>query len=72
MARSIEQPHAVSADQTRPRSGFWLHLLATLLRWRQNARTRRQLAQLDPRQLADTGISQGERLSELDKPFWRN
>ena len=49
--------------------------LATFLQllrlWRQRARTRRQLALLDERLLADAGISHGERTSELDKPFWR-
>jgi uncharacterized protein YjiS (DUF1127 family) len=29
------------------------------------------LAQLDGRQLADTGITQADRDAELDKPFWR-
>ncbi|MBX9756687.1 MAG: DUF1127 domain-containing protein [Pseudomonadaceae bacterium] len=56
-------------------AGLALRLLASLLArlqtWRQNSRTRRQLAQLDTRQLADTGITQAERGSELDKPFWR-
>lgn len=52
-------------------AGLALRLLARLQTWRQNSRSRRQLAQLDARQLADTGISQAERDSELDKPFWR-
>ncbi|HLD65993.1 MAG TPA: DUF1127 domain-containing protein [Pseudomonas sp.] len=45
--------------------------LAILRRWQQYARTRRQLAQLDERQLADLGISPADRAGELDKPFWR-
>lgn len=53
------------------RAGLMLRLLAGLQTWRQNSRTRRQLAQLDARQLADTGITQAERDAELDKPFWR-
>lgn len=52
-------------------TAFAVRLLARLQLWRQNSRTRRQLAQLDARQLADTGITQAERDSELDKPFWR-
>ncbi|WP_455823008.1 DUF1127 domain-containing protein [Pseudomonas graminis] len=36
------------------------------------AHERRQLAQLDPRELADAGISHGDRTSELSKPFWRD
>lgn len=39
--------------------------------WQQRTRTRRQLAALDDRQLADIGISHSERLDELNKPFWR-
>jgi len=39
--------------------------------WRQRAHTRRQLAALDDRQLADIGISHSERLDEMNKPFWR-
>lgn len=46
-------------------------LRALLSGWQRNARTRRQLAALDDRQLADVGISHSERQDELDKPFWR-
>jgi len=53
------------------RSHWALRLFAILSLWQQNARTRRQLAQLDPRQLADAGINPAERLAELEKPFWR-
>ncbi|MCW3150524.1 DUF1127 domain-containing protein [Stutzerimonas stutzeri] len=55
-----------------PQSATWLpRLLHTLRLWQQRAQTRRQLAQLDARQLADAGISASERLEELEKPFWR-
>lgn len=47
------------------------HWHARLARWLFNARTRRQLAALDERQLADAGISPSERFAELEKPFWR-
>jgi uncharacterized protein YjiS (DUF1127 family) len=46
-------------------------LLATLHLWARNIRSRRQLARLDARLLGDAGISESERLAELDKPFWR-
>lgn len=46
-------------------------LLQLLRLWQQRARTRRQLAALDDRQLADVGISHSERMDELSKPFWR-
>lgn len=55
----------------QPRSHWLTRLRDTLERWRLNARTRRQLALLDERLLADAGIRPGERLAELDKPFWR-
>lgn len=55
-----------------PARRHWLsHALASLRRWLRNARTRRQLAKLDERLLSDAGISNSERLAELDKPFWR-
>ncbi|WP_409297749.1 DUF1127 domain-containing protein [Pseudomonas sp. KCJK8993] len=37
----------------------------------ERSRTRLLLAQLDERQLADSGISHCERAAELRKPFWR-
>ncbi|WP_417779443.1 DUF1127 domain-containing protein [Stutzerimonas xanthomarina] len=48
-----------------------LYLLRQLRLWQRRLRTRRQLAALDERQLADVGISQSERVEELSKPFWR-
>ena len=36
-----------------------------------NHRTRRQLAMLDSRLLADIGISEAERQAVLAKPFWK-
>ncbi|KAF2408852.1 DUF1127 domain-containing protein [Pseudomonas antarctica] len=42
-----------------------------LARWAQHTHERHQLAQLDPRELSDAGISQGDRIAELSKPFWR-
>ncbi len=46
-------------------------LIARIQMMRQNARTRRQLADLPPHLLNDIGISEGMRVQELDKPFWR-
>ncbi|WP_435034248.1 DUF1127 domain-containing protein [Pseudomonas neuropathica] len=43
--------------------GLWEYL--------ERARTRRMLAQLDGRDLADLGLSHADLLHELDKPFWR-
>ena len=61
-----------------PRKPSGLKLLPLLKRtaasvsnWAENARTRRQLAELTDQQLADIGVSRSERMEELDKPFWR-
>ncbi|MGY2441458.1 DUF1127 domain-containing protein [Pseudomonas sp. SDO52101_S400] len=43
--------------------GFWHGL--------ERARTRRLLAQLDERDLADLGTSHTDLQNELEKPFWR-
>ncbi len=57
--------------QRLPAHSLWLRLYATLLHWQRNLRTRRQLARLDARQLADAGISEAQRQQELATPFWR-
>lgn len=73
MDSTIDKTHTLedsashaSGAQTWARRG-----LALLKRWHRYARTRRQLAALDERQLADLGISPADRAAELDKPFWR-
>lgn len=58
---------STALPQTRTPSGLW-HRLG---QWLHNTRTRRQLAELDSRQLADIGISPSERVAEISKPFWR-
>jgi uncharacterized protein YjiS (DUF1127 family) len=45
---------------------------STLAKWLRLAYERRQLSQLDIRELSDLGISPGERMAELSKPFWRD
>ena len=64
-------PHSSHIDTTRQCPCRIQQLLALLHIWQQRSRSRRQLAQLDPRLLADTGISAAERQVELSKPFWR-
>ena len=63
--------HSSHIDTARPRPNRAQQLLALLHIWQQRHRSRRHLAQLDPRLLADTGISAAERQVELSKPFWR-
>jgi uncharacterized protein YjiS (DUF1127 family) len=65
------QPQASKPKTNTATATVVIRLLKQLQLWQQRQRSRRQLAQLDPRQLADSGISQAERLLELDKPFWR-
>ena len=44
---------------------------AVLREWRRRQRSRAALAGLDARMLRDIGISRGEALCEINKPFWR-
>ncbi|QXI38628.1 DUF1127 domain-containing protein [Pseudomonas xantholysinigenes] len=48
-----------------------LRVLSTLVLWQRRMASRRQLARLDSRLLADAGISESQRYEELSKPFWR-
>ncbi|WP_252273755.1 DUF1127 domain-containing protein [Pseudomonas subflava] len=48
-----------------------LRVLGTLLLWQRRASSRRELARLDERLLADAGISTYDRAVEISKPFWR-
>ena len=57
--------------QTPLRSRLLRRTLSLLAKWARHAYERCQLAQLDPRELSDLGISHGDRMTELSKPFWR-
>ncbi|KAF1065753.1 MAG: hypothetical protein GAK45_02115 [Pseudomonas citronellolis] len=46
-------------------------LISTVRLWQRRIESRRQLARLDSRLLADAGISESQRYAELNKPFWR-
>lgn len=71
MERTLTTPKPTEFT-SQPVSTAWpLRILAALLLWKQRARTRRQLALLDDRQLSDIGISTAERTEEVSKPFWR-
>lgn len=71
MDRTLTASASAPLQTSRPRTHWYLRLFAILALWQRNARTRRQLAQLDPRALADAGISPSERRQELERPFWR-
>ena len=46
-------------------------LLVLSLLWRERARQRHALAELDDRMLKDIGLSQAEVSREIAKPFWQ-
>jgi uncharacterized protein YjiS (DUF1127 family) len=54
-----------------PRSvRWWPTIAATLALWRHRCRSRRQLATLGDRELADIGLSRADRWIECQKRFW--
>lgn len=71
----MERTHSsdLMFQQDTPAFGGFMPLraLATLLLWQRRVNTRRELARLDERLLADAGISLHQREAELNKPFWR-
>ncbi|WP_394236023.1 DUF1127 domain-containing protein [Pseudomonas anguilliseptica] len=62
--------HSQSTGSTGS-SALPLRMLASVLLWQRRVVSRRQLARLDARLLADAGISEAQRHAELSKPFWR-
>ena len=52
--------------------GGWRAILDSLSRWRDRARQRRQLSELDDRLLADIGITRCDVMRECDKHFWED
>jgi uncharacterized protein YjiS (DUF1127 family) len=46
-------------------------LVVTLAIWRHRSRTRRHLAQLDARDLDDTGLTRAQQRAEASKWFWQ-
>lgn len=62
-----------SANVSNIRTSSTAHrgLVGTVRLWQRRIESRRQLARLDSRLLADAGISESQRYAELNKPFWR-
>jgi uncharacterized protein YjiS (DUF1127 family) len=58
-------------QRTRPLRALFLLLASWQRRWRIRRDTRRGLAQLDARLLADVGISAQQRDAECAKWFWQ-
>ncbi|MFJ4196055.1 DUF1127 domain-containing protein [Pseudomonas sp. NPDC089534] len=65
------QDVSAASGQSRPHRSVAQRLLGSLWQGLERARTRRLLARLDGRDLADLGLSHADRLNEMDKPFWR-
>lgn len=52
-------------------AGLLQSMLAMRAAWRQRSRTRRHLALLDARELADLGLTRTEQRAEAGKWFWQ-
>lgn len=71
MERTLSSDLFFDHSQTTATSALPLRMLSSVLLWQRRAVSRRQLARLDARLLADAGISEAQRQAELSKPFWR-
>lgn len=69
MERTLSSDMFVS--DSKAQAAMPLRVLSNLLLWQRRMSSRHQLARLDPRLLADAGISEAQRFAELSKPFWR-
>ena len=63
--------HIVALAAPRRSRDLRHSLLLTLALWHHRHRSRRQLATLDDRELADIGLTRAQRWVECDKPFWQ-
>ncbi|WP_339489346.1 DUF1127 domain-containing protein [Pseudomonas sp. EL_65y_Pfl2_R95] len=71
MERTLSSELLFEAQPNSVISGAPLRMAATVLLWQRRIVSRRQLARLDARLLADAGITESQRHAELKKPFWR-
>ena len=65
----LHGPHPVGLSGGR--GGFLAAPLRLLLLWQTRASQRSHLAGLDPRLLADMGLTPEQARAEAAKPFWR-
>ncbi len=70
MERTLSSDMFVS-ETSKAQAALPLRIISNLLLWQRRMSSRHQLARLDPRLLADAGISEAQRFAELSKPFWR-
>ncbi len=52
-------------------AGSLTRVWETVQKWRERARSRRQLAEMSETMLADIGVSLSAARAEAGKPFWR-
>lgn len=71
MERTLSSELYLESNVSNSGVALPLRMAATLLQWQRRLISRRQLARLDARLLADAGISEAQRQAELNKPFWR-
>ena len=71
MERTLSSDLVFENNAQASHASLPLRALSTLLLWQRRVSSRRQLARLDGRLLADAGITESQRLEELSKPFWR-
>ena len=71
MERTLSSGLVFESNAQQSNASLPLRALSTLLLWQRRMASRRQLARLDGRLLADAGISESQRYEELSKPFWR-
>lgn len=71
MERTLSSDLFFDHSQATGSSTLSLRMFTSILQWQRRVVSRRQLARLDTRLLADAGISEAQRQIELSKPFWR-
>ena len=71
MERTLSSDMVFESNAQQTHASLPLRALSNLLLWQRRLSSRRQLARLDARLLADAGISEAQRYEELSKPFWR-
>jgi uncharacterized protein YjiS (DUF1127 family) len=71
MERTLSSDLFFDHSQVNGTSALPLRMFTSVLQWQRRVISRRQLARLDSRLLADAGISEAQRYAELSKPFWR-
>ena len=71
MERTLSSGLVFESNAQQSNASLPLRALSTLLLWQRRMASRRQLARLDARLLADAGITENQRYVELQKPFWR-